>query len=404
MAHCTDSFGKSWLHMVHLLFQPFRLEYWLKGALLVFFAQGYQGPKPNPTKWFQEHMQSGDIYAVLLQNLPLIIAGVLLLLVLGTIFMFFGACVHFLLLDGVKQGVFHLRKSFTNNLPGIISLFLWNLIAGIILIGFGLLIAAVVMAPFFLVMGSNPNTVLMVLLVLVFMVLGLGFFVAIIIYFSMLAGLVVPQMLVEKKGIFEAWSKAISIVMGNLMEFVGYIVIQTGIGLVFGFIVFIFYMLFSMFALAIVASMGGMESFPETMTAMQDYGLLMPLGAFVALFLLPVPILLHSYTLHFVAALTGNGSYYPDGSQAASSPPPASPSSGPVPDAPPTPPTPASGNPAPQPPMNGPVNFADIPIQAANSAVQSDAPAPPEVDESTIEAPRQTDDIEQPIEDNDRKE
>ncbi|MDP8244557.1 MAG: hypothetical protein P9L94_10790 [Candidatus Hinthialibacter antarcticus] len=390
------------------MFQPFRLEYWLKGALLVFFAQGYQGPKPNFTPWLQENMQSGDFYATLLQQLPLIIAGGLLLLVLGTVYMFIGSCISFMLMDGVKQGVFHLRQSFKNNISSIISLFLWNLIAGITIVLCVVLVGGVVAAPFIFISQGSSSTALMVIMVLLLLLVCLIVFVAFVIYSAMLAGLVVPQMLVEKKGIFAAWSTAIGLVLSNLMEFLGYIVIQVGLALVFGFVVFVFYMLFSMFALAIVAAMGGIENFPETMTTLQNSGLMMPLGAFVALFMLPVPVLLQSYTLHFVAALTGNESYSPSGRQAPSpQTPPAptessTPPSSPTPQSSPTPPSP-SGTSDPQPPMNGPVNFSDIPTQSANTTSPSETTTSPSMDNITLEPP-QSGNTDQPLENDGRKE
>ncbi|MBZ0257660.1 hypothetical protein K8I31_16460, partial [bacterium] len=249
MAICTDTFGKSWLHMIQLLFKPFRLEYWLKGAVLVFFMQGYQGPKPNPAQWMQEKIKSGgfnDFYELLLHNLPLILVSMLILFVLGTLFMFIGACVQFIFIEGVKEGVFHYRKAFKKHLSSIISLFLWNLIFSVIIVSAVVLVGGIIAAGVMFMGQSNMGSLVIVIGILLGLVLVVLFFIFFTFYHTMLSGLVIPQMLVEQKGILESWTSAISIVLENLMEFLGFLVIQIGVGMVVGSVVFVFYMIFSL--------------------------------------------------------------------------------------------------------------------------------------------------------------
>lgn len=381
MAICTDTFGRSWLHMIQLLFKPFRLEYWLKGALLVFFMQGYQGPKPNPAQWMQDKIKSGglnDFYELVLHNLPLILVSLLVLFVVGVLFMFISACVQFIFFEGVKEGVFHFRKSFQKHLSSIISLFLWNLIFSVIIVSAVVLIGGIIAAGVMFMGQGNMGSLVIVIGILLGLVLVVLFFIFFTFYHTMLSGLVIPQMLVEQKGILESWTNAISIVLENLMEFLGFLVIQIGVGMVVGIVVFVFYMVFSLFAFAVTAAVGGVDNFPETFSAMQNYGLLIPFGMFIAVILLPSPVLLNSYILNFFAAIANKPEYCPVGCaptmptqpsamQTTNSTPPASTETE-------VPPEPSFMQTQSKATTEGPVNFSDIPVEQPNN---TNAPTPP---------------------------
>ncbi len=378
MAHCTDAFGKSWNHMIRLMFRPFRLEYWVKGALLMFLAQGYQGPQPNLNGMITSTMNSGDPFSGLAENLPYIFASVIFYIFIGVLVTFIGAIVSFVFLNGAKEGVFRLRKSFQENLSGIISLFLWNIVAGIILFGAALIIAALIFGLVFLVRDAIGGAVITIIAVLASLVVGLVGFVFFVLYYYLLHTVVVPQMLVENKGIFEAWSSAISIFVENIMEFLGFMLIQLAIGLAFGMVTVIFYLFFTFFAMAVFAGVGSIENFPNAMNTIQGYGLMMPLGAFIAFFLLPVFVLLQSYTLNFLAMIVGNNDYYPVGCAPKTEPDESTSTTANTNSEPQPPSSPTTFNDsAPTqtpPPMNGPVNFSDIPPE--NNGRQPDAQPP----------------------------
>ena len=129
MAYCADSFSRSFSHTFRLLFQPFRLFYWIKVSILAFFIQGFsvlstqsyfhELPNPNELDRLAEEA---------LAVLPTIVGVLIASMFIGIIMHALQACARFLFFDAVREGFISYRSSLQRHFSGIVSLFLWNVI------------------------------------------------------------------------------------------------------------------------------------------------------------------------------------------------------------------------------------------------------------------------------------
>ena len=126
MAACTDALSRSWTHTIRLLFQPFRLVYWIKAALLVFLIQGIS--LLNLHFNYEELMTSGyeTLAEEAMKQLPTIITLLVVYFILAILFDFLGACARFVLYEGIARGVLYYFSSLQRLMPQIIAFFLWN--------------------------------------------------------------------------------------------------------------------------------------------------------------------------------------------------------------------------------------------------------------------------------------
>lgn len=362
MAHCTDAFSSGWTYMIRILFQPFRLSFWLKCTFLLFIMGSYNWFAPEP--FWQDALEQGTpeaVLAMLSEQLPKILLYIVLVMLLGILFGFISSCCRLIFLDGIYQGEQRYGLAFQRNLSNIISYFLWNIIVTFLGMIAALLIAAIVVLPFAFLEGAGAGGIGIALMVLFMLLLGLIFVVIIVAYITLLDGMVLPQMLVEDKGIIESWGRALSLALENMFDFIGYAMIRFGLGLIVFFIMMVYIFFMSLFSFAIFGMSFDPESIQQATQSMNSSIFMAPFNFIIMFLLLPVSALSDSYALSFMGKLTGNDSYRktpgasltgptsddaPE-SPTADSPPPASPYSSTMPVS-----------------TSGPVKFSDIPEDA----------------------------------------
>ncbi len=351
MAHCTDSFGKGWNHMIRLLFQPFRFVYWLKMTILFLFMSGissmnYYRFQGDTTPRFDNLDGMAD---QMLEMMPYFISIAILVILLMILFTFLSSAARILFYKGILDGVIYYMKYFREQSSSIISYFLWNvivtLVAGIVLllISFGILLLGYLLGAF---EGDTLGLVISITLGGSFIVI---LFILVILYFVLLDSLVLPIMVVKQRGIFAAWSKALGLALANFWDFTGYVLIRIAIGIFVGIVTFFIGLFLGMLALLIIIPLsGGVEL--NFISATLIGIILLPIAFIINFFLLPIPAFKDSYALSFMGGLTGDSSFEPINSTQTD-----------------IPSEPAQTQEPQLPNGQGPVDFKDIPSQDTNN-------------------------------------
>ncbi len=329
MAHCAKSLSRSWSKTISILFQPFRLVFWLKMALIVFImnqfsnyqflGQGYRHfiapylPK-DPTQLGQMDVLVDKSMEVL----PLIIAIAVVTTLVMILLTLLKAILNFVFYSGVWLGVVYMWKATVEYFGQILSYFLWNVLFSIFLF--------VVILLFFGFMGfltwgmdahqgNTTGLIIAITLFIGFVVVG-GLFL--LLYYVLLEAMVVPHMLVKKMGILQAWSHALGLAFRNLWEFLGFVLIRMVINLIIALIMTLFTFAIILIVSIIFGLLLGMTGTPVSELSSFNlfdrpvmYLLLIPFSFFVNCILLPVPIFYNMYALCFNAALTEDHDFDP---------------------------------------------------------------------------------------------
>ncbi len=300
--------------MIRLLFQPFRFVYWLKMAILVLLINGLSN-----TNLFQYRNQQQTNFQELetmadraLEMLPFIVGIVILVILFIIVISFLSSAARVLFYRGVLDGVVYYGRFFREEGSTILSYFLWNVIVTILAFFFILLIGILFMFSSFLLGTFEGNTTGLIVSVTVGIVLFVIVIIGVIAYHILLHCMVLPQMIVEKKGIFSSWSRAIGLALEQLGEFIGFVLIRIAIGicvLLLMIVVSIFIgMIAVLFALPLTG--GGELGFA---TGVVLTILLFPIAFALNFILLPIPTFQDTYALSFMAGITGNNNYEPGG-------------------------------------------------------------------------------------------
>ncbi|MFB3787969.1 MAG: hypothetical protein ACE15F_16550 [bacterium] len=314
MAACTDALSRSWSHTLRLLFQPFRLIYWIKAALLVFLIQGIS--LLNLHLNYEELMTSGyeTLAEEAMKQLPTIITLLMVYFLLTILFDFLSACARFALYEGIAQGVLYYLASFQRLMPQIIAFFLWNFIVKFLFlltltVGFFIMLTA----AWFLTASFEQTTALILIVTLNLILLTiLGVLVAL--YLVLFNSMVAPLMAIQQKGIFEAWGTSLRLALENMGDFLGYAVLRFLLVLCSVFILFWFNLIVG------ILSFGYYTPYFNPIELGVARALLLwllssPFEFILTFFLLPLPVLQNAYALSFMARLTGAEELEPRGGE-----------------------------------------------------------------------------------------
>jgi len=352
MAFCTDSLGTAWSNMTRLLFKPFRLLFWIKAAVIVMFIKGLSlatifNVAPDEASAINDYE---ELAAQALEILPAIVGMLLVYLFVVIILEFIRSCSRFILFDAVKNGVIHFKQSTGKHFSGIISLFLWNICIKMIFLIL-MIISVIVVLIFTGIIGSLLDNNFGLILIIIFNSFFFLFVCAIlIIHTIMLNSIIIPQMVIKSKGIFEAWGKAFSQLLKKPAEYIGYTLIQFLI-LSAGFLlVMLFTLSFRLFSVGLTDFQNGIneQAIIHFITAPH-----FSIQLFITMIFLPFPILQNAYALCFLKNVYQDNEYDPQNHGQNHDKPP-------IIDETPESPTP---------PIGGPVSFSDIPNDAANEQI-----------------------------------
>lgn len=330
MAHCTDAFSRGWTHMIRLLFQPFRLVFWLKMAILAlllggpstfrfnFPGGGFPGSTPSPTIPGSEFE---TIMNQIVENIAIISVVFVAVTLFMIVFTFLHSCARFFFYDGILNGVVYFGDSWRRNSSQIIVYFLWNIVVSILFF----ILVIVLIALAFLVLGgilgfSSTEPTMGVIILMV--TLGLGFALILILlgilYAELLDGVVVPHMLVKKIGIFESWSIALRLFFENLLEFVGFLLIRLAVGIVSFMFYFFAAMIIGVMAMLVMFPIFGLASpdsnLPFVFMTVMTLVLILP-GVYIVNFIfLPISVFNNAYSLSFLAGIAHDPTFEPQNS------------------------------------------------------------------------------------------
>lgn len=367
MAICTDSLSRGWSRTISILFQPFRLIFWLKMAFIVFFMHqltnynlfsqlvlGYLEPYlPEDPTQFNNYDQ---LFEKAADILPIIVMVTMVIIVFMIFLNFVKSALRIIFLDGVYKGVSYFQRSFSGHFSQIVSYFLWNVV--ITLITF-ILILVIGGGLFALIWGTNAmegeTTGLIISITLSIGLFFIMFFITIL-YLVLLEAIVLPLMLVKDLGILSAWGEALRLSFGNFWDFIGFVVIRVIIDVVVGILLIIFGMILGFIMVlvvgvaqvAVTSSSGGSMGQPEIFNSIYFTLLTIPFSFIINFFLLPLPVFQDAYAFCFIKDLTGNTEFEPGQHQQPKQEPPQTQSMG------------ESVIQTSQPPL-GPISFTEIP-------------------------------------------
>ncbi|MGC9326040.1 MAG: DUF7544 domain-containing protein [Candidatus Hinthialibacter sp.] len=355
MAHCTEAFSRSLPYSTRLLFLPFRLIFWLKTALLVLFIQGFSFY--TSMEYFQQMPQPTDLdqwAEQAMEMMPLLVGVLIGSLLFAIIMECLRACSHFLLLDAVRDGFIYYKASLNRHISGILSLFLWNIIIKMLFTLFLFIAVVLLLIPNWMLMTMIESQLGLVLALTLDILFGLFVFFLIIAHGVLLNGVVVPQMAVKAKGLFESWGKALRLIVDNPADLMGFALIRLAVSMAQFFILFALAMLLGVLSVGLSAVMNGSEALiGGHLLAMQ---MQIPFQVVTAFLLLPFPVFQTSFALYFIAGVHTDQDYEPVGiilpSNASS---PASNGTPPMDQSPPENQSDA---------FEGAISFKDIPIEA----------------------------------------
>lgn len=387
MAYFTDSFGVGINRMFALLFQPLRLIFWLKMTILFFLAQGF-----NPAGYIinaydipMTPQEFDQWQSQVIETLPYMIGLVILLLFSSIIFSFVAASARLVHLESVKNGTCYYFSSFGRLIGQIVAYFLWNIIIFVIFMLLILLLTAIYTALSY-ALTSGFGNIAPIIMLLMGIFIGLIIAVHVLLYLFILDGLVLPQMVVEDKGILAAWGSALGMVFSKPGEFLGFCMVRSMFNIILGVIYFIFIFFTTTVTILVLQGVSGatepsnMENFFSSLASI-------PMLFIFSIILLPFPIFFDTYALAFLHQITGNDAYHFAPSQTSTTPEPQQPdpdeheTHSPMGDSSPAMMTGSTMSPT----TSGPVHFNDIPTDPPKSSPEasqaSDPPPPPQDDE-----------------------
>ncbi|MBN2327566.1 MAG: hypothetical protein JXR73_10470 [Candidatus Omnitrophica bacterium] len=366
MAHCTEAFSRSLPHTLRLLFQPFRLIYWLKTALLVLLIQGFS--LYSPLEYFNQIPQPSNMdqwAEQALEMMPLF-AGILIGSILFAILMeSLRACARFLLFDSVREGFIYYRSSLKRHISGILSLFLWNTIIKMLFAMFLFIAALLLLIPNWILFTMVESRLGLIFALTLDFLFGLFVLFLIIAHGVLLNGVVVPQMCIKSRGLFESWGKALRLIIDKPGDLIGFALIRLAVSMAMFLILFALAMLLGVFSVGFSTILNGPEALIENnlfVTQMQ-----LPFQIVTTFLLLPIPIFQTAFALAFVAGVHMDQEYEPGGKPQLDD------ESAPAPTGPP-----AMDRSAPESkedPFEGPISFKDIPTDAVTPPLET--PPPP---------------------------
>jgi len=233
------------------LFQPFRFGTWARLALAAvltgeFTSGGGTGPSNfNLPSGTEPEKKLGLLASGLpehwLEYLPLILAGIVLLMVLWVVLMYVGSVFRFILFDAVLRAKYEIGAGWRRWREAGTSYFLWQLGFGSLVL---LAIAVIVGVPALLAwragMFDHPDAYLGTLLgygIVAFLAFGLVILAAMLI--EVLAkDFVVPVMAMENVKVLEGWRRLLPMMGGEKGAYAVYvlmkIVLAVGAAILFG--------------------------------------------------------------------------------------------------------------------------------------------------------------------------
>ncbi|MFH1126137.1 MAG: hypothetical protein V1703_03345 [Candidatus Altiarchaeota archaeon] len=225
--HAVEALNKALEKTNELLLKRFKLSFWLKLALVVFLIGG-GGLNFNFNTSFPGEKEFTADFS---KYLPVIIIIFAVLLVMGLVFSFIRAVCQFMFIETLKNKEIELINEFRRNLESGFSLFLFNLVLGVIT----LILALIVIAPivYLFIKGSGgTSTIALVVMVIV----GILTILCVVIISSIVSMLTTDFAIIlmhkDKVGIINSWKNLWTIMGKNLKQFIVYVIAKIALSII----------------------------------------------------------------------------------------------------------------------------------------------------------------------------
>ena len=325
-----DTISPAFKHAKRELFQPFRLSFWLRLALVAavtgeFYSSGgwsgfhYSVPfhRSNADHPILTFVSPGLGNLPLRHYFPLIVLAALLAVVGVILWLYASSVFRFILFDTVLTNQCHLKEEWRRWQRQGIRFLVWRIVFGLAVgVALGTLAGAVALLAVTSGAFQHPRQHL-ALLVLG----GLGFFLALVILLIIAAliavfamDFLVPVMALEDLGVVDGWRRVIAMLKAEKGAYAGYIlmkiVLSVGCAILFGILT-----LFALLALLVPLSLAGYGAYEYVRTAglllnpvtigvavvvgVAALGLVIYVAAFISA---PAAVFFQAYAIHFLGS------------------------------------------------------------------------------------------------------
>ena len=333
------------------LFQPFRIGFWLRMALVALASGEFYGSsgwggmhfslpssRRSPGYMLLDALQPR--WEFLKHYLPWIVLGALLSFVLMFLWVYISSVFRFVLFDSVLTNHCSIKDQWRQWRPHGLSFFLWRLCFGLgVAVSFGIFAGggALVFVATGALKNPRQHIVLLVLGGIVAFLVLMGLIIAAALIAVFARDFVVPVMALENVGVIEGWRRVLALLAAEKKAYAGYvlmkIVLVVGCAILFGiltliavFLIFIPISIAGVAAYLFAKAQGLLWHFPAVAIAVVlGAAALAAIFYVVALISSPAMVFFQSYVIDFL------GSRYPVLGERISPPP-----------VPPTPPVPPS--------------------------------------------------------------
>ncbi|MBN2734177.1 MAG: hypothetical protein JXQ82_04890 [Methanomicrobiaceae archaeon] len=205
-----------------LLLWPFNRSIWLRIALISLFLGGFSSFNPFQFKTGPQDMPFSAFGSeVFLNELPLFLIIVAIIILIALIFTYISNVFQFLFVDCLSKKEFAIRKYFRENMGRGARLFGFEILIGLL---FSAILAVIIVLMFGGITDTftAPNFGFIISMFLAIFLLCIPF--GIILLFTI--DFVVPIMLKEQCGVLEGWKKCWKVLQKDLWQTIIYLIMR----------------------------------------------------------------------------------------------------------------------------------------------------------------------------------
>lgn len=224
-------------HTGRVLFRPFALRKWLAlgfVSLVAGFAEGGGGHFNVPSGDSSGSDQNWEaVGAWIVAHLALIIAGAILLFLVGLAFQWLGSVMKFVYMNQVTRDPYAIREPFRRFIPQGTSFFLWNLAFGLVmLLTLGILVGIPIALIFAMELTHNVAAIVVVAVWCLLILLATITVAAVIDIFA--RDFVSTAMFVRRVGVMAGWRMILPLLGENKGQSALYVLMLIAISLAMG--------------------------------------------------------------------------------------------------------------------------------------------------------------------------
>jgi len=245
--HAVSSIEDAFEETYRILFKPVDVRFWLRLALVVFLISGFGLDQSlRITDAIDSDNLGGGAVLIIILVLLLLVCLILVMAYVSSVF-------SFVFVDAVLEGKVSLTEGFKKNAVNGLKYLLFKVAAALV----SAVLFAVALLPLIVLvlLAIKAETAIIVALA----VFGIFYFIVVAVVFSIIGGLVysftndfiLPIMIQGKRGLLTSWSNLYNLIHQDFWQFLVYVIVKFGLGIVRGIILLVVYMLFFLVALLV---------------------------------------------------------------------------------------------------------------------------------------------------------